>query len=305
MIAIDCSLDLNIILLLSPQSMVSKKTMKAAKVMIIATRKTMKTTKQARKSMKTTTASTTKGKAKGGKGEVQRHAQIERTTMTGHFAKCRLHGKGVSVEDEEEREKKKKKKKKEKEQKKKKKKQEKNVAMAAVRSQCIIGGKAGQYIIEATENMMQRAIREIMRKMEVGLVEPEAVIQALVEQPEKFLQEQALEFRRRQDACVEQEEMQASLCKMNMKREDACVCVETMTWSSSDHYQEYLRLKEEEEHAGDEEGGSTLDSECSTDSQGYRIEDFLPGYTQFLERREAKRKTWSKKTEEEGDGGNR
>ena len=123
--------------------------------------------------------------------------------MTGHFAKCRLHGKGVSVEDEEEWEKKKK----EKEQKKKKTKQEKNVAMAALRSQCIIGGKAGQYIIEATENMMQRAIREIMRKMEVGLVEPEAVIQALVEQPEKFLQEQALEFRRRQDACVAQEEI--------------------------------------------------------------------------------------------------
>jgi hypothetical protein len=84
-----------------------------------------------------------------------------------------------------------------------------SVAMAALRSQCIIGGKAGQYIIEATENMMQSAIREIMRKIEVGLVEPEAVIQALVEQPEKFLQEQALEFRRRQDTCVEQEEMQA------------------------------------------------------------------------------------------------
>jgi hypothetical protein len=279
-IAIDCSLDLNIILLLSPQSMVSKKT--------------MKTTKQARKCMKTTKAPTTKGKAKGGKGEVQRHAQRKRTTMTGHFANCRLHGKGVSVEDEEEREKKKTKK--EKEQKKKKTKQEKNDAMAALlRSQCIIGGKAGQYIIEATQNMMQRAIREIMRKMEVGFFDPEAVIRALVEQPEKFLQEQALEFRRRQDACVEQEEMQAFLNKMNMKMENACVGVETMTWSSLDHYLEYrrLQLKElEEKHAGDEEGGSTLDSACSTDSEGHRIEDFMPdepGYKKFMERRAAKR----------------
>ena len=86
---------------------------------------------------------------------------------------------------------------------------------------------------------------------------------------------------------------------------------ETISWSSLDHYQEYLRLKlkeDEVEHAGDEEGGSTLDSECSTDSQGYRIEDFLPEepeYTQFMKRREAKKKIRSKKTEEEGDGGNR
>jgi hypothetical protein len=65
-----------------------------------------------------------------------------------------------------------------------------------------------------------------------------------------------------------------------------------------DHYDEYrcMRLqlkKQEDEHADFEEGGSTLDSECSTDSQGYRIEDFLPEepeYMQFLKRREAKKK---------------
>ena len=56
-----------------------------------------------------------------------------------------------------------------------------------------------------------------------------------------------------------------------------------------DHVDEHRRTRYEYE----EEGSSTLDSECSTDSEGRRIEDFLPEepeYMQFLKRREAKKK---------------
>ena len=83
-----------------------------------------------------------------------------------------------------------------------------------------------------------------------------------------------------------------------------------------DHPDEYrcVRLLNKEQGYC-EEGSSTLDSECSTDSEGRRIEDFLPEdpeYMQFLKRREAKKKKiyegakrQRKKAEEEGDGGNR
>ena len=60
-----------------------------------------------------------------------------------------------------------------------------------------------------------------------------------------------------------------------------------------DHPDEYRCMRLQLKEQGDEEGSSTLDSECSTDSQGYRIEDFLPEdpeYMQFLKRREAKKK---------------
>ena len=61
-----------------------------------------------------------------------------------------------------------------------------------------------------------------------------------------------------------------------------------------DHPDEYrcVRLLNKEQGYC-EEGSSTLDSECSTDSEGRRIEDFLPEdpeYMQFLKRREAKKK---------------
>ena len=60
-----------------------------------------------------------------------------------------------------------------------------------------------------------------------------------------------------------------------------------------DHPDEYRCMRLQLKEQGDEEGGSTLDSECSTDSEGRRIEDFLPEnpeYMQFLKHREAKKK---------------
>ena len=130
---------------------------------------------------------------------------------------------------------------------------------------------------KATGKMMERARREIVRKMEVGLVEPGVVFQALHEQPVKFLQAQAMQCRERQYAKCKQEDFvtilnmgsilrgEAFLHEMNVTR-DALVPDET---GEEEHAGE--------EDAGDEEGGSTLDSRV-LDGVFYRLAvvwDFL------------------------------